>query len=159
MKNPAPFLLVFSLFLLPSFSFDGNPIENQPGIFECTVNGKAAVIKGIQAKFRTITGGYKQLSLSNDKFDSFVFINPSVQKFELQEKDNRKAYVRYIEPGTERIYKPLKGYVEIQTLDLEKGVISGVFEMELINHEGAEKKIIVKNGKFVNIPIIKASQY
>ena len=153
---------VVLLLVMTSFKFSDNRTaagQSSEGVFICNVNGKEVLLKGAKAQFRTITGGHKQLSLSNDKFEAFVFINPEVRKVELQEKDNKKVYVRYIEPGTDKVYKPSTGFVDIQSFDLEKGVVSGVFEMVLINRDGPEKKITVKNGKFENIPIKEIGLY
>lgn len=144
-------------FVFGSFIFKNQNVlqkENQEeDSFECSVNGKEVILKDAEAKYRTITGGFKQLSISNDKFEAFVFINPSVKRIELSETDNHNAYVRYLEPGTDKLFKPVNGFVDIQILDLEKGLVSGIFEMEMVNRDGAVKKVTVKNGKFVNIPI------
>lgn len=153
---------VFLILMLTSFKFSDNGTsesQSSEGVFICNVNGKEVFLKGAKAQFRTITGGHKQLSLSNDKFEAFVFINPAVKKVELEEKNNRQVYVRYIEPGTDKVYKPSTGFVDIQSFDLEKGLVSGVFEMVLINRDGPEKKITVKNGKFENIPIREIGLY
>jgi len=149
MKSLVSAISIFSFFLLSAFTSD--TIEQ--GSFACKLNGRDLILKDAKAKYRTITGGYKQLSLSNDKFEAFVLLNPEIRKINLTENNNREVYVRYIEPGTDKMYKPLKGFVDIQKLDLETGVVSGIFEMELVNREGAIKKITVTNGKFENVQI------
>lgn len=133
--------------------------QGQQGAFSCKVNGKNLLLNGAKAQYRTITGGFKQLSLSNDKFDAFVFINPSVRKVELEKNNNREVYVRYIEPGTDRVYKPVSGFVDIRSLDFEKGVVSGVFEMTLVSADGPSKQITVSQGKFENVPIVEIKAY
>lgn len=143
--------LFSALCFLMLSAFTADTLEQ--GAFVCKVNGREMILKDAKAKYRTITGGHKQLSLSNDKFEAFVLLNPEERKIALSEINNREVYVRYVEPGTDKIYKPLSGFVDIQKLDLEKGIVSGVFEMVLINRQGAEKKITVTNGKFENIPI------
>jgi hypothetical protein len=160
MKYVSTSISVICLILLQSFTFS----QNVAGTFLCNMNGKEVLLKDAKAQYRTITGGFRQLSLSNDKFEAFVFINPVVGRIELKETDNRHAYVRYVDPGTDKIYKPAGGYVDIQSLDLEKGVVSGVFEMVLVNRENGEKKngekkITVKNGKFQNVPISEIKPY
>lgn len=149
MKYCVNLISVLCFLVLSAFTAD----TLDQGAFVCKVNGREMILKDAKAKYRTITGGHKQLSLSNDKFEAFVLLNPVERKIALSESNNREVYVRYVEPGTDKIYKPLNGFVDIQKLDLEKGIVSGVFEMVLINRQGAEKKITVTNGKFENIPI------
>ena len=149
MKYFVNLVSVLSFLALSAFTAD----TREQGAFVCKLNGRELILKDAKAKYRTITGGHKQLSLSNDKFEAFVLLNPEERKIALSEMNNREVYVRYVEPGTDKIYKPLTGFVDIQKLDLEKGIVSGAFEMVLINRQGGEKKIAVTNGKFENIPI------
>lgn len=151
------FISAISIFCFLTFSAFTS--DSNEGAFLCKLNGKELLLKDAKAKYRTITGGFKQLSMSNDKFEAFVLINPQIGKVNLSEHNNREAYIRYIEPGTDKIYKPLSGFVNVQNLDLENGIVSGEFEMVLVNRQGAEKKITVSNGKFQNIPINHIKAY
>ncbi|MFN6943870.1 MAG: hypothetical protein ACK4ND_02915 [Cytophagaceae bacterium] len=122
------------------------------GVFSCLINGKPFIIKDMKANMRIITGGHKELSLSNDKFSTFVFINPSEKAIDLS-NSRKEAYVRYMEPGIQELFKPQNGSIKILTLDEEKGMLVGEFEMEMILGGNPQKKIKVTEGKFINIPI------
>lgn len=124
------------------------------GIFTCTINDKPFVIEGITASMRKITGGEKQLSLSNDRFIKFTFFNPSEKNIDLSKK-GREAYIRYEDPATRQVAFPIQGYVQLKEIDEEKGIVSGNFEIELVVVERDKKRIIkVKQGKFENVPIV-----
>lgn len=145
-----------------AFAFKAELKESQtvePGMFSCNFNGKDIFLKGLKAEYRTITGGFKQLSLSNNKFSSFVFIDPAEKTIILSPTSNREAFVRYKEPGTDKVFKPIEGQVHITSLDMKNKVVSGSFEMVLVNNDGSNTKIKVSSGKFHNIPIVDISGY
>ena len=129
-------------------------IFDSAGIFSCTINDKPYVIHGINAEMRTVTGGFKQLSLSNDLFTSFFFINPTMREIELTTAQKRDAIVRYTNPVNLNLYYPEKGSVRIEVLDEKAKILSGAFEMELIPKSQSGKKIKITNGKLINIPIV-----
>ena len=147
------FCLAASL-ILTSFSPKNPEIFDSAGVFSCTINDKPYIIHGINAEMRTVTGGFKQLSLSNDLFTSFFFINPSAKEIELTPAQKREAIVRYTNPVNLSLYLPEKGIVRIEVLDEKAKVLSGAFEMELIPKNQSGKRIKITNGKLINIPII-----
>ncbi|HEX8545583.1 MAG TPA: hypothetical protein VF691_01400 [Cytophagaceae bacterium] len=141
------------LIALTSFTPKGN-LEVK-GTFSCYINDKPFILEGVNARMRTVTGGYKQLSISNDMFTSFFFINPEAKEFQLKPSNKKEAVVRYTNPVNLNLYYPNTGIVKINVLDEKIKTLSGEFEMELMPKEGVTgKKIKVTQGKFLNIPII-----
>lgn len=124
------------------------------GVFSCMINDKPFVIHGIHAEMRTVTGGFKQLSLSNDLFTSFFFINPKKKEIALTPSQKREAVVRYTNPVNLNLYYPEKGSVTIEVLDETAKILSGEFEMEMSARSESGKKIRITNGKLISIPII-----
>jgi hypothetical protein len=158
LKTPVYFfpILISLIFLSGSFTspkviLHTNKSEAQ-WVFTYVVNGKIFTIEGIKAYMRNTTGGRKQLSLSNDRFTKFFFINPAIKNFDLSTAEAKEAIVRYNEPGTNFIYVPSNGYVNIKNLDEETMTLSGEFEMELVM-SGKEKVIRITKGQFV-VPIV-----
>jgi len=146
-------LLVSYLFL--SFSPKLIQEEEVSGVFSCYINGKPFVVDGMTASLRKITGGERQLSLYNDRFVKFAFMNPSMRSIDLEKSSVREAYIRYEDPASSATGKPIKGTVTILNLDEEKKVLTGEFEMELsVTVNNATKILKVTNGKFLNIPIV-----
>jgi len=142
---------IASFFIFSGFISIKNPTEGQ-GVFTYMVNDKVFTLENMTAVIRTTTGGKKQLSLSNDRFVKFFFIDPQVRNFDLSTAASRDAIVRYNEPGTNNIYIPKSGHVTISKLDENSKMLSGEFEMELWI-PGKDKIIKVKKGQF-NCPII-----
>lgn len=144
---PAVFAIVFV-----STAFTPNPTaEKNAPVFKCVVNNKAYEYTGLKAYMRVITGGYKQLSVYNDLFSKFCFLNPSAK--EMQVTGSHEAIIRYVEPGTNNTFYPTTGKVTIKNLDLATKMVSGEFEMELHSKEHPERVISVTKGQFSNIPI------
>ena len=146
--------LVILIFTFSSFSVTNIEKAVPTGIFSCTINDKPFIINNIHAEMRVVTGGYKQLSLSNDLFTSFFFINPVVKEIKLNQGQKREAIVRYTNPSNYNLYLPENGTVRIDILDENSKILTGEFEMDLIPKEKAGKKIKITNGKLVNIPIV-----
>ena len=143
----------FILIALSSFT-PKSDIETK-GTFSCYINDKPFILEGVNARMRTVTGGYKQLSISNDMFTSFFFINPEAKEFQLKPSTKKEAVVRYTNPVNLNLYYPFNGVVKINVLDENVKTLSGEFEMELMPKEGITgKRIKVTQGKFINIPII-----
>lgn len=141
------------LILLTSFKSKDKTEAN--GTFSCYINNKPYILNGVNARMRTVTGGYKQLSISNDMFTSFFFINPEAKEFQLKPSSKKEAVVRYTNPVNLNLYYPYNGVVKINVLDENVKTLSGEFEMELLPKDGVVgKKIKVTQGKFINIPII-----
>jgi hypothetical protein len=145
---------IVALLILSSYKIKNKPVSESTGIFSCTINDKPYVIHGISAEMRTVTGGFKQLSLSNDLFTSFFFINPTTKEIELTPAQKREAIVRYTNPVNLNLYYPEKGIVKIEVLDEKAKVMSGAFEMELVPRSQPGKKIKITNGRLINIPIV-----
>lgn len=146
-------LILPLVIILSSFISNSHSISNETaGIFSCKINGKPFIIKNMKANLRTITGGHKELSLSNDKFSTFIFINPSKKNIDLG-SNNREAYVRFVEPGIHELFKPQNGIIKIEKLDEVELILSGVFEMEMALKNNPSKKIKITEGKLINIPI------
>jgi hypothetical protein len=152
-KKVVVFYFSLILFLSTSFTSDIQHYYDS-GEFSCIINDKPFIIHGLHAEMRTVTGGFKQLSLSNDLFTSFFFINPSTKEIELSAAKKREAVVRYTNPTNLSLYYPEKGIVKIEKLDEAAKLLSGQFEMELITKDQAGKRIKITNGKLINIPII-----
>lgn len=131
------------------------PNNNQNGIFSFTLNNKPYIIEGITAKYRTVTGGYKQLSLSNDLFTSFFFNNPTAKIFEFTSQRNKEAIVKYTNPSNLITFCPEKGKINITVLDNQAHLVSGEFELEMYQQDQPTKKIKITNGKFINVPILE----
>lgn len=146
--------LVACLFI--SFSFKSR-IENgtaSDGVFTCIIDDKPFQLKGVKAYMRTVTGGYRQLSLSNDRFSKFFLIKPEAKSIPLGNPATKEAVIYYTDPVNLNVYKPFTGYLNIKTLDEDGKVITGEFEMEMECKTNQNKKIKIKQGKLVNIPII-----
>lgn len=142
---------IASFFLLSSFISVKDSNKGQ-GVFTYMVNDKVFTLENMTAVIRTTTGGKKQLSLSNDRFVKFFFIDPQVKNFDLSTTASKDAIVRYNEPGTNNIYVPKSGHVTISKLDENSKMLSGEFEMELWI-PGKDKIIKIKKGQF-NCPIV-----
>jgi hypothetical protein len=147
---------IFALILFFSFKTDQS-IDIKPGSFFCKINGKPFVIENLQASFRTITGGEQQLSLSNDRFVKFSFLNPMIESKINLENPGRAAFIRYEEPGTNNIGRPLNGFVTLHTIDKEKNIVNGEFEMtvEVVTIQKTKKYIRITEGKLYDIPLVK----
>ncbi|MBX9852653.1 MAG: hypothetical protein K2X86_12985 [Cytophagaceae bacterium] len=142
-------------FLLTSFKekvYFPHTISADAGVFTYMVNDKMFTIENMKASLRNTTSGRKELSLSNDRFVKFFFIDPIPKDFDLSTHGAKQAIVRYNEPGTNNIYSPKAGHIRITNLDENQKMLSGEFEMELII-PGKEKIIRVTKGQF-NCPII-----
>lgn len=158
MRITKHFSIPVSLILLSAFislsGFQNSTSENTPkAVFTYMVNDKVFTLENVKATMRNTTGGRKQLSLSNDRFVKFFFINPEIKNFDLSTIEAKQAIIRYNEPGTNFVYQPKTGFVKINNLDENTKVLSGEFEMELIL-PGKEKVIKVKKGQFTNVPIV-----
>lgn len=154
--NKKFYLILFIAFLSPLFSFiyKVSPQEEPQGIFTCLINDKPFKIEKITASMRNITGGERQLSLSNDRFIKFMFLNPTPGTINLTQP-GRAAYIRYEDPASTVVCKPKTGFVNLLQIDEEQKTLSGDFEMELVmNINGGQKTIKVTKGKLINIPIV-----
>jgi hypothetical protein len=148
------YIIAFSL-IISSFHFKENAAPDNityGGIFRCFINDKPHEIAGQKGYMRSITGGKTQLSLYNNLFSKFSFFNPAIKTIELDPVTTKEVIIRYIEPGTNHIFLPLHGTVTIKELDLEKKLVSGDFEMELVIKNGKSRNIKVSKGQFINIP-------
>ncbi|MCS6824302.1 MAG: DUF6252 family protein [Cytophagaceae bacterium] len=104
---------------------------------------------------RKITGGEKQLTLNNNRFVKFVFLNPRPGYIDLQKASKREAYIRYEDPATNMICVPERGYVKIQSLDETNKLVSGEFEMDFtLRVPGKTTQVKVTEGKFINVPLV-----
>lgn len=152
-KNSILFCVVSMLFL--SFIPKDTHVSDEKGVFSCYINGKPFVADGMIASLRKITGGEQQLSLYNERFVKFVFMNPTARTIDLESSTIREAYIRYEDPASSAMGIPVKGFVNILNLDQENKVLSGEFEMELkVKLDNTTKILKVTNGKFLNIPIV-----
>src|SRR5574339_470548 len=91
-------LLLLPAVLLQSYTTKESSSVNAPA-FSYFINDKIQNIDNLKAVLRTTTGGRKQLSLSNDRFVKFFFINPQVKEFDLASIESNNAIIRYNEPG------------------------------------------------------------
>lgn len=146
-----------SLFSLAGILFVSGSFKtremSQTGVFTYMVNDKVHTMENVKAIMRSTTGGRKQLSLSNDRFVKFFFINPTAKHFDLSTTEAREAIIRYNEPGTNFVYYPKAGYVDIKNLDDSTKVLSGEFAMEMVM-PGKEKVIRITKGQIINVPIV-----
>lgn len=147
------FIITLGLVFLLNSSFIYKP-PAKLGVFSFTLNNKPYVIEGLTAKLRTVTGGYQQLSLSNDLFTSFFFNNISTRTFLLTETPNKDAVIRYTNPANLLTFYPEKGKINISSLDDATHLVSGDFELEMYQKDQPSKKIKITNGKFINVPIV-----
>ncbi len=150
-----PLLLISVLF--SSFSIQSSTqTSKESGVFSCYINGKPFIVDSMKASIRKITGGEKQLSLNNERFVKFAFMNPSAKSINLESSNVREAYIRYEDPASSAVGVPIKGYINILHLDEEKKVLSGEFEMEIQmkGSNSASRILKITNGKFSNIPIV-----
>ena len=156
MRKIASLIPIFFLMVLTLSSArfkETSPSIDNTGVFRCIIEDKPFVINGIYAVMRTVTGGQRQLSLSNDRFSKFFLITPSEKSIELGNAKNREAVVYYMDPVNMTVYKPQTGSIKINKLDESLKVLSGEFEMELTSTITG-KKIKIKDGKLLNIPIV-----
>mgnify|MGYP007082185890 CR=1 FL=1 len=152
-------VLVVLPFLFSFRNSDANLSEHltaadTSGLFVCTIDDKPMVIKNFNAYMRTVTGGYRQLSLSNDRFSKFFLIKPEVAEINLGAASMQQVVIHYTDPANFFLYKPQSGVLNIKVLDENRKVLSGEFEMELTCKNNPAKKIKIKNGKLINIPIV-----
>ena len=147
-------ILLLPALILQSFIFKQSSSDSETATpsFSYFVNDKIQNIDNLKAVLRSTTGGRKQLSLSNDRFVKFFFINPEEKEFDLSSQQAKTAIVRYNEPGTNFIYSPRNGRIKITNLDESTGMLSGDFEMDL-TMPGKDKVIKVTKGKF-NLPLV-----
>ena len=80
-------------------------------------------------------------------------MNPSSKSIDLSSSTIREAFIRYEDPISSIVGSPIKGYINITSLDEEKKIVSGEFEME-IKVKNSTKILKITKGKFSNIPII-----
>jgi len=146
----------FCLVVLLSFKFSKEVSDKEEqGIFSCYINGKPFIVDSLTASYRKITGGEKQLSLNNERFVKFAFMNPSAKNINLEVSDKREAFIRYEDPASSAVGVPIRGFINLTRLDEENKIVSGEFEMELQVKLGNTTKILkVTHGKFSNIPIV-----
>lgn len=145
-------VLVSALF----FSFvskTSNVASEESGVFSCYINDKPFVVESMTASIRKITGGEKQLSLTNERFVKFAFMNPSAKNIDLASSTVREAFIRYEDPASSAVGIPVKGYINITSIDEENKVVSGEFEMEM-KVSNSSKILKITKGKFSNIPIV-----
>jgi hypothetical protein len=111
-------------------------------------------MENVMGILRKITGGETQLSISNDRFVKFSFLNPKVmEKIDLS-NPGRKAFIRYEDPASLLVGEPVTGYVYITNINQKDKVVSGEFEFEMkITNNGQTKIVKIKQGKFENVPI------
>jgi hypothetical protein len=149
------YIYTLILISLLFFRFRENEIytNTSTGVFTYVVNDKVFTMENVKAYMRNTTGGRKQLSLSNDRFVKFFFINPETKKIDLSTNEAKNAIIRYNEPGTNYIYHPRNGFVNIESIDNSNKILSGEFEMEMVL-EGKDKVIRITKGKLINIPIV-----
>lgn len=148
------FLLVSCLFFSFSTKRSATTSENN-GTFSCYINEKPFLVDSLTASIRKITGGEKQLSLNNERFVKFTFMNPSAKNIDLASSTIREAYIRYEDPASNATGVPIKGFINITSLDEENKVLSGEFEMEIkVNINNSTKILKITKGKFSNIPIV-----
>jgi hypothetical protein len=153
-KTCISLLLISVLFFSFSTKRSINVTE-EAGVFSCYINDKPFIVDSMTASIRKITGGEKQLSLNNERFVKFAFMNPSAKNIDLASSNIREAYIRYEDPASNAVGKPVKGYINITSLDEENKVLSGEFEMEIkVNVNNSTKILKITKGKFSNIPIV-----
>lgn len=148
-------LLLVSVLFLSFSTKSSHQIAQDKGVFSCYINGKPFIVDSMKASIRKITGGEKQLSLNNERFVKFAFMNPSAKNINLESSNIREAYIRYEDPASSGVGVPVKGYINIINLDEQNKVLSGEFEMEIKVTVGTSSKILkVTEGRFSNIPIV-----
>jgi len=147
------FGLLFVFALLSSFSFYYTSNSEKP-FFTCVINDKPFVQENVSAILRKITGGETQLSITNDRFVKFSFLNPKVMdKIDLS-NPGRKVYIRYEDPASLMMGQPVNGYVNITSINQKDKLVSGEFEFDMeINNNGTIRTVKIKQGKFENLPI------
>ncbi len=147
------FGLVFVFALLSSFSFyDSGTTEK--AFFTCFINDKPFVEENVSAILRKITGGETQLSINNERFVKFSFLNPKpMEKIDLS-NPGRRAYIRYEDPASMLMGQPVRGYVYITSINQKDKLVSGEFEFDMeIKNNGQVRTVKIKKGKFENLPI------
>lgn len=147
-------LPIFLLVSLSAFTFAQNNNPENKGVFSFLIENKQHTIPDNKAVIRMVTGGKKQLSLSNTLFTKFCIINPTVKEITLAQGNTSEAIIYYTDPGNLNLYKPQSGFIRILKIDNDKKVVSGEFEMILSSDASGTKPIKIKNGKFTDIPLI-----
>ncbi|HSZ71711.1 MAG TPA: hypothetical protein VK750_03475 [Cytophagaceae bacterium] len=139
---------------LSSFSFLYVGHSSNKASFSCVINDKPFVMDNAMAILRKITGGETQLSLSNDRFVKFSFLNPRpMEKIDLS-NPGRRAFIRYEDPASLLVGEPVKGYAYITNINQKDKLVSGEFEFEMqISNNGQIKTVKIKQGRFENVPI------
>jgi hypothetical protein len=145
------FILVTTL---SSFTFLYLDSPSDKASFSCTINDKPFVMDNVMGILRKITGGETQLSISNDRFIKFSFLNPRpMEKIDLS-NPGRKAFIRYEDPASLLIGEPIQGYAYITSINQKDKLVSGEFECEMkITNNGQTKIVKIKQGRFENVPI------
>ncbi len=147
-------LLLILVTTLSSFSFLYVSSSSNKASFSCTINDKPFIMDNVMGILRKITGGETQLSISNDRFVKFSFLNPRpMEKIDLS-NPGRKAFIRYEDPASLLVGEPVKGYAYITSINQKDKLVSGEFEFEMkITNNGQTKIVKIKQGKFENVPI------
>jgi hypothetical protein len=152
-KIAVQFVLVFLFASLSSSTFYYASTTNKAS-FSCFINDKPFVEENVSAILRKITGGETQLSISNERFVKFSFLNPkTMERIDLS-NPGRRAFIRYEDPASMLMGQPVKGYVYITSINQKDKLVSGEFEFDLQIKNGGQIKILkIKQGKFENLPI------
>lgn len=155
-KRFFPVLSITVAVLLGSSFTNTSPIPiAKKGSFVCVINDKPFIIENLQANIRKITGGEMQLSFSNDRFVKFTFLNPVVNNKIDVSVPGRQHLIRYEDPSTSLVGKPVQGFVVIDKIDEQNKVVSGTFELSITvpMTNGTQKQIRVTQGRLNDIPL------
>jgi hypothetical protein len=147
-------MLVSAISVLSSFTWCKEEISGK-AIFSCVINDKPFLEESSTAILRKITGGETQLSITNERFIKFSFLNPKpMEKIDLS-NPGRRVYIRYEDPASLQVGQPVRGYVFITSINQKDKLVSGEFEfdMEVKGYSGQVRIVKIKKGKFENLPI------
>lgn len=146
--------LVLGITILSSFTFS-NSETTEVALFSCVINNKPFLEESSSAILRKITGGETQLSITNERFIKFSFLNPKpMERIDLS-NPGRRVFIRYEDPASLQIGQPVSGYVFITSINQKEKLVSGEFEfdMELKTESGPGRIVKIQKGKFENLPI------
>jgi hypothetical protein len=156
LKRFFPVISIAVAVLLGSSFTNNSPIAvAKKGSFVCVINDKPFIIENMQANLRKITGGEVQLSFSNDRFVKFTFLNPVENNKIDVSVPGREHYIRYEDPSTSLVGKPVQGFVVLDKIDEMNKVVSGTFELSIAvpMANGTQKQIRVTQGRLNDIPL------
>lgn len=116
--------------------------QNGRGMFACRFDNQTYIAKRIPAISYNPESGYLFIESIADQFEFRLFVYQGVFTEGFYQVDSTgEEYVAYPDHHGYGVYPGGTNELLIQELDLEKGIVSGTFELDLMDKWGQEKKV------------------